>query len=93
MGADLHGLCTQAVQASVERCNSNFGKQNDFKDFKVTMEDMIPCLKSVKPSAVKSILVDVPNVRRLGFSTQLKLIYVVGFCNRLDGPILEVKMN
>ncbi|OXA60666.1 ATPase family protein 2 homolog [Folsomia candida] len=67
VGADLHGLCTQSVQAAVER-------NKEASHVKVEMKDMVPCLKSVKPSAIKSILVDVPNVRwnDIGGQTDLK---------------------
>jgi hypothetical protein len=45
------------VQIASERCD-------DDDPAEVSLKDMIKCLKSVKPSAIKSILVDVPNVRK-----------------------------
>lgn len=71
MGADLHGLCTQSVQAAVER-------NKEASHVKVEMKDMVPCLKSVKPSAIKSILVDVPNVNiNLFHIRYMKQIWII----------------
>lgn len=57
VAADLRSLCNQAALDSI---NSN----NDVMAgaLPITMRNIEECLKSVKPSAIKSILIDVPNV-------------------------------
>lgn len=53
VGADLKNLIVQAGQMSLERRNR----------LDVQFEEVLECLKFVKPSAIKSVMVDVPNVR------------------------------
>jgi SpoVK/Ycf46/Vps4 family AAA+-type ATPase len=63
VGADLKGLCTHAIQQAMKRCESEKISSELNENASVQMTDLVASLKSVKPSAVKSILVDVPNVR------------------------------
>ncbi|ODN02917.1 Spermatogenesis-associated protein 5 [Orchesella cincta] len=58
VAADLRSLCNQA---SLDAIN----KQRTFDESTVciTMEHINECIKTVKPSAIKSILIDVPNVK------------------------------
>lgn len=62
VGADLHGLCSQAAINAVRKtlhsdvpCDSN--------KIVVTREDFNDALSIVRPSAMKEVLVDVPNVK------------------------------
>ncbi|KAL6447261.1 hypothetical protein ACFW04_001487 [Cataglyphis niger] len=73
VGADLYGLCSKAIINTVKR------QQKDKTMFdnepKVTMSDFHRALISTKPSAMKEVLVEVPNVRwsDIGGQKDLKL--------------------
>lgn len=73
VGADLYGLCSKAIINSVKR------QQKDKTMFdnepKITMSDFHHALISTKPSAMKEVLVEVPNVRwsDIGGQKDLKL--------------------
>ncbi|XP_050464249.1 ribosome biogenesis protein SPATA5 [Cataglyphis hispanica] len=73
VGADLYGLCSKAIINTVKR------QQKDKTMFdnepKITMSDFHHALISSKPSAMKEVLVEVPNVRwsDIGGQKDLKL--------------------
>ncbi|XP_006621935.1 ATPase family protein 2 homolog isoform X2 [Apis dorsata] len=73
VGADLYGLCSQAILNVVKRQP----KTNIATDFsiKVTLSDFNRALTVIKPSAMKEILIEVPNVRwsDIGGQKDLKL--------------------
>ncbi len=59
VAADLRSLCNQASLDATNNPSESVGGSKS----EVTMRNLLNCLKSVKPSAIKSILIDVPNVR------------------------------
>ncbi|XP_043801916.1 ATPase family protein 2 homolog isoform X2 [Apis laboriosa] len=73
VGADLYGLCSQAILNVVKRQP----KTNIATDFsiKVTLSDFNRALTVIKPSAMKEVLIEVPNVRwsDIGGQKDLKL--------------------
>lgn len=58
VAADLRSLCNQASLDALNIPTESVGGS----DAEVTMRNVLNCMKSVKPSAIKSILIDVPNV-------------------------------
>jgi len=62
VGADLKGLVIQGFQKAVERCKNEKMDSQCLTNINLQFSDLLSSLKIVKPSAVKSILVDVPNV-------------------------------
>lgn len=58
VAADLKSLCNQAVLDATQRRTSSSGTSLPI----ITLHNIQECMKSVKPSAIKSILIDVPNV-------------------------------
>ncbi|CAL8127317.1 unnamed protein product [Orchesella dallaii] len=58
VAADLRSLCNQASLAAINK-QTDFGEGNAC----ITIENINECSKTVKPSAIKSILIDVPNVK------------------------------
>ncbi|XP_033337030.1 ATPase family gene 2 protein homolog A isoform X1 [Megalopta genalis] len=73
VGADLYGLCSQAVLNAVKRQQ----KANvSFETFtEITLPDFNLALNVIKPSAMKEVLIEVPNVRwsDIGGQKDLKL--------------------
>ncbi|XP_076239280.1 ATPase family gene 2 protein homolog A isoform X1 [Calliopsis andreniformis] len=60
VGADLYGLCSQAVLNAVKRQQ----KTNSVSEtLKLTFSDLNHALISIKPSAMKEVLIEVPDVR------------------------------
>ncbi|XP_031845570.2 ATPase family gene 2 protein homolog A isoform X2 [Nomia melanderi] len=73
VGADLYGLCSQAVLNAV-KCQQKTNVA--FESFsKVTLPDFNLALAVAKPSAMKEVLIEVPNVRwsDIGGQKDLKL--------------------
>ncbi|XP_018374595.1 PREDICTED: spermatogenesis-associated protein 5 [Trachymyrmex cornetzi] len=79
VGADLYGLCSRAIINAVKCCQKNKAMFDDKSDnpneLKVTMTDFHYALSVTKPSAMKEVLVEVPNVRwsDIGGQEDLKL--------------------
>ncbi|KYN40579.1 Spermatogenesis-associated protein 5 [Trachymyrmex septentrionalis] len=79
VGADLYGLCSRAIINAVKCCQKNKATFEDEPDdpnkLKVTMTDFHYALTVTKPSAMKEVLVEVPNVRwsDIGGQEDLKL--------------------
>ncbi|CAK9794901.1 Ribosome biogenesis protein SPATA5 [Anthophora quadrimaculata] len=72
VGADLYGLCSQAILNAVKRRQ----RTNTSPEFsKVTLADFDRALAVSKPSAMKEVLIEVPNVRwsDIGGQKDLKL--------------------
>ncbi|XP_076765948.1 ATPase family gene 2 protein homolog A isoform X4 [Xylocopa sonorina] len=73
VGADLYGLCSQAILNAVKRQQ----KTNTISDIssKVTLSDLDHALCTTKPSAMKEVLIEVPSVRwsDIGGQEDLKL--------------------
>ncbi|KAG5339520.1 SPAT5 protein, partial [Acromyrmex charruanus] len=79
VGADLYGLCSRAIINAVKCCQKNKttfdDEPNDPNELKVTMTDFHYALTVTRPSAMKEVLVEVPNVRwsDIGGQEDLKL--------------------
>ncbi|XP_011148576.1 spermatogenesis-associated protein 5 isoform X2 [Harpegnathos saltator] len=83
VGADLHGLCSKAIFSAVKRQERNallkHAEKGEHVSFDtepiVTIQDFNCALTTTKPSAMKEILVEVPNVRwsDIGGQKDLKL--------------------
>jgi len=73
VGADLYGLCSRAIINAVKRHQKDKATSDD--EPKVTMTDFRYALTTTKPSAMKEVLVEVPNVRwsDIGGQKDLKL--------------------
>ncbi|XP_011162129.1 ATPase family protein 2 homolog [Solenopsis invicta] len=73
VGADLYGLCSRAIINAVKRHQKNEVMSDD--ELKVSMIDFQYALTITKPSAMKEVLVEVPNVRwsDIGGQEDLKL--------------------
>lgn len=73
VGADLYGLCSKAIINAVKRHQKD--KSTSDGEPKVTMADFHYALTTTKPSAMKEVLVEVPNVRwsDIGGQKDLKL--------------------
>lgn len=73
VGADLYGLCSKAIINAVKRHQKD--KTTSDGELKVTMADFHYALTTTKPSAMKEVLVEVPNVRwsDIGGQKDLKL--------------------
>lgn len=73
VGADLYGLCSRAIINAVKRHQKDKATSDD--ELKVTMTDFRYALTTTKPSAMKEVLVEVPNVRwsDIGGQKDLKL--------------------
>ncbi|CAL7934559.1 unnamed protein product [Xylocopa violacea] len=73
VGADLYGLCSQAILNAVKRQQ----KPNTISDVssKVSLSDLDCALCTTKPSAMKEVLIEVPSVRwsDIGGQKDLKL--------------------
>nr|XP_034173672.1 ATPase family protein 2 homolog isoform X2 [Osmia lignaria] len=71
VGADLYGLCSQAVLNAIK----NQPKADTVSCLKVTSSDFNRALTVTKPSAMKEVLIEVPNVRwsDIGGQKDLKL--------------------
>ncbi|XP_071864966.1 ATPase family gene 2 protein homolog A isoform X2 [Bombus fervidus] len=71
VGADLYGLCSQAVLNSV-KCQQ---KTNTDLSLKVTISNFEHALTVTKPSAMKEVLIEVPNIQwsDIGGQKDLKL--------------------
>ncbi|KZC09114.1 PREDICTED: spermatogenesis-associated protein 5 [Dufourea novaeangliae] len=73
VGADLYGLCSQAILNAVKRQQkTNAASESSSK---VTSLDFNHALAVIKPSAMKEVLIEVPNVRwsDVGGQKELKL--------------------
>ncbi|XP_043266039.1 ATPase family protein 2 homolog isoform X2 [Colletes gigas] len=72
VSADLYGLCTQAVLNAVKRQQKT---KSASEPLKVTLPDFNHALNVTKPSAMKEVLIEVPNVRwsDIGGQRDLKL--------------------
>lgn len=75
VGADLHGLCSQAAMNAIKNNSHSGGPVCDSKKVLVTRQDFNHALNVVSPSAMKEVLVDVPNVKwsDIGGQKDLKL--------------------
>ncbi|KYM99999.1 Spermatogenesis-associated protein 5 [Cyphomyrmex costatus] len=79
VGADLYGLCSRAIINAVKCYQKNKAtsddEPNDPNEPKVTMTDFSYALTTIKPSAMKEVLVEIPNVRwsDIGGQEDLKL--------------------
>ncbi|XP_076296684.1 ATPase family gene 2 protein homolog A isoform X1 [Lasioglossum baleicum] len=73
VGADLYGLCSQAVLNAVKRQQKTGVVFETLS--KVTLPDFNHALTVIKPSAMKEVLIEVPNVRwsDIGGQRDLKL--------------------
>ena len=73
VGADLYGLCSQAVLNAVKRQQK--GNSRSGTSSKVTLPDFTYALTVTKPSAMKEVLIEVPSVRwsDIGGQKDLKL--------------------
>lgn len=76
VGADLYALCSRAAMHAIklqQKVNDNLDASEP--DVKVTVEDFNYALSIVKPSAMKEVLVEVPNVKwsDIGGQRDLKL--------------------
>lgn len=73
VGADLYGLCSKAIISAMKRHQKDEPSSDD--EPKVTMTDFHYALTTTKPSAMKEVLVEVPNVRwsDIGGQKDLKL--------------------
>ncbi|XP_012540501.2 ATPase family protein 2 homolog isoform X2 [Monomorium pharaonis] len=73
VGADLYGLCSRAIMNAVKRHQKD--RIPSDKEPKVTITDFHYALTVTKPSAMKEVLVEVPNVRwsDIGGQRDLKL--------------------
>ncbi|XP_043527623.1 ATPase family protein 2 homolog isoform X1 [Frieseomelitta varia] len=73
VGADLYGLCSQAILNAV-KCHQKINTSFDLS-LKVTVSNFEHALTVTKPSAMKEVLVEVPNVRwsDIGGQRDLKL--------------------
>lgn len=71
VGADIYGLCSQALMAAIKRQHSI----NATDEINITIEDFNYALTVTKPSAMKEVLVEVPTVRwsDIGGQKELKL--------------------
>lgn len=71
VGADLYGLCSQALLNSV-KCQQ---KTNTDLSLKVTISNFEHALTVTKPSAMKEVLIEVPNIQwsDIGGQKDLKL--------------------
>lgn len=76
VGADIYGLCSQALMVAVKRQHSldNVDSIAD-NEINVTAEDFTYALTVIKPSAMKEVLIEVPTVRwtDIGGQRELKL--------------------
>ena len=61
VGADLYGLCSQAVLNAVKRQQKRNSPSETWS--KVTLPDFTYALTVTKPSAMKEVLIEVPSVR------------------------------
>lgn len=70
VGADLHGLCSRAIIQAIKRNANDSTNQPE-----VTIKDFEYALTVAKPSAMKEVLVEVPNVKwsDIGGQADLKL--------------------
>ncbi|KAG5310732.1 SPAT5 protein, partial [Acromyrmex insinuator] len=78
VGADLYGLCSRAIINAVKCCQKRTtfdDEPDDPNELKVTMTDFHYALTVTRPSAMKEVLVEVPNVRwsDIGGQEDLKL--------------------
>ncbi|XP_012283785.1 spermatogenesis-associated protein 5 [Orussus abietinus] len=76
VGADLYGLCSWAtIHASKRQHKTTCGLIREESEMTLSMEDFKYALTVVKPSAMKEVLVEVPNVRwsDIGGQNDLKL--------------------
>ncbi|EGI68629.1 PREDICTED: spermatogenesis-associated protein 5 isoform X3 [Acromyrmex echinatior] len=78
VGADLYGLCSRAIINAVKCCQKRTtfdDEPDDPNELKVTMIDFHYALTVTRPSAMKEVLVEVPNVRwsDIGGQEDLKL--------------------
>ncbi|RLU20423.1 hypothetical protein DMN91_007033 [Ooceraea biroi] len=73
VGADLYGLCSRAIMNAIKRQQRDKVASNDQPV--VTMIDFNCALTTTKPSAMKEILIEVPNVKwsDIGGQKELKL--------------------
>jgi CDC48 subfamily AAA family ATPase len=66
VGADLNSLCKEAALKSLKRAYSslNFDDLNSAKisELKVTMDDFTAALAEIRPSAMREVMVEIPNV-------------------------------
>lgn len=60
VGADLYGLCSKAITNSVKREQNN---TMFIVEPKITINDFNQALITTKPSAMKEVLIEVPNVK------------------------------
>ncbi|XP_071568515.1 ATPase family gene 2 protein homolog A [Temnothorax nylanderi] len=71
VGADLYGLCSKAIISAVKRHQKDKATSDDEPE--VTMTDFRYALTTTKPSAMKEVLIEVPNVRWSDIGGQKKL--------------------
>jgi len=64
VGADLASLCSHAVIHAVKRTSSGGGLCAS-DSMIVSIEDILWAVTQVKPSAMREVLIEVPNVREV----------------------------
>lgn len=62
VGADLASLCSRAAVHAIKRTNAGDGLCN-IGSVAVDVEDLLWAMTQVKPSAMREVLIEVPNVR------------------------------
>jgi transitional endoplasmic reticulum ATPase len=69
-GADLSALCKEAGMRALKRIMPNLKKLTDetlskdlLNKIQVTSEDFLSAMKTIEPSAMREVLVEIPNVR------------------------------
>jgi SpoVK/Ycf46/Vps4 family AAA+-type ATPase len=62
VGADLASLCSRAAVHAIKRTNAGDGVCN-IGSVAVDVEDLLWAMTQVKPSAMREVLIEVPNVR------------------------------
>ncbi len=69
VGADLEALCKEAAMHALRRVLPEIDIESEeipsevLENLRVTMEDFLEALKNIEPSAMREVLVEVPNVR------------------------------
>jgi AAA family ATPase len=82
VGADLASLCSRAAVHAMKRTNTGDGLCS-IDSVTVEVEDLLWAMSHVKPSAMREVLIEVPNVREIhnmnvfGYSLLTFLVY---FC-------------
>lgn len=76
VASDLYGLCSEAAMHAMKRHRLNGKFESDSEsEIVINFEDLNNAMKSAKPSAMKEVIVEVPNVKweEIGGQKGLKL--------------------